>query len=56
VSNRTLTSEKNGWLTKDRVSDAQILRATSIIKNEPALEFIRKTVFDKRIITDAREG
>jgi hypothetical protein len=31
-------------------------RATSVIINEPALKLIQKTVFDERIITDAREG
>jgi hypothetical protein len=45
----SLASEKNGWQRRYRVSDAQKnTRATSVTKNEPALELIQKTVFDER--------
>jgi len=34
---------------RDRISDAQNSRATSVTFNEPALELIQKTVFDERV-------
>ena len=51
-----MSSEKNGQLTKNRVSDAQKnTRATSVTKNEPALKLIQKPSLTSASI-DAREG
>jgi len=57
VSNRIGFGEKRST-AKNLFSDAQkISRATSVIKNEPALKLIQKiNRLDERILKDAREG